>query len=48
MKKFFIAPYTQTGFTLVELVLAVFIFSAITAGVAAFGVYYFQSYSFSF
>lgn len=38
----------QKGFTLLELILSTFIFGAITALVAGFAVYYFQTYSFSF
>src|SRR3972149_5759263 len=36
----------QTGFTLLELIVATFIFGIIAAGVAGFSVYYFQNYSF--
>lgn len=36
------------GFTLLELILATFIFALIASGVAGFAVYYFQNYSFSF
>lgn len=36
------------GFTLLELILATFIFGLIAAGVAGFAVYYFQNYAFSF
>jgi prepilin-type N-terminal cleavage/methylation domain-containing protein len=36
------------GFTLLELMVALFIFMAITAGVTAFSVYYLRNYSFSF
>jgi len=37
-----------SGFTLVEVLVAAFIFSAIAALVAGFAVYYFKTYSFSF
>src|SRR3990170_286519 len=36
------------GFTLVEFVLATFIFAALAAGMAIMGAYYFQNYAFSF
>lgn len=36
------------GFTLVEVMVAMFIFSIITGGVAVFSAYYFKNYSFSF
>jgi prepilin-type N-terminal cleavage/methylation domain-containing protein len=38
----------NTGFTLVELMVAMFMFSAIVAGVAGFSAYYFKNYAFSF
>ncbi len=38
----------QHGFTLVEVLVAAFIFAVITALVSGFAVYYFQSYQFSF
>jgi prepilin-type N-terminal cleavage/methylation domain-containing protein len=37
-----------TGFTLVEVMVAVFVFSVLTGGVAIFSAYYFKNYSFSF
>lgn len=39
--------FYQKGFTLLELILATFIFSAITAGVVTFSLYYLNNYSFS-
>jgi prepilin-type N-terminal cleavage/methylation domain-containing protein len=36
------------GFTLVEVMVAMFVFSVITGGVAVFSAYYFKNYSFSF
>jgi len=38
----------QHGFTLLEVIMAMFLFSIITAFVALFSVYYFQNYSFSY
>ncbi len=37
-----------TGYTLIEFLIAVFIFAAVAAGASLFAVYYFKSYSFSF
>jgi len=39
---------TQSGFTLLELIMAVFMFAIIAALIAAFSIYYFGNYSFSF
>ena len=39
--------FYQNGFTLLELILASFIFSTITAGVVIFSLYYLNNYSFS-
>jgi type II secretory pathway pseudopilin PulG len=39
---------SNTGFTLLELIIAGFLFSVIVALVAGFSVYYFKNYSFSF
>jgi prepilin-type N-terminal cleavage/methylation domain-containing protein len=36
------------GFTLLEVIIAIFIFTVISGGVAAFSAYYFNNYSFSF
>jgi prepilin-type N-terminal cleavage/methylation domain-containing protein len=44
-KKYLLA---SRGFTLVEVMVAMFIFSVITGGVAIFSAYYFKNYSFSF
>jgi prepilin-type N-terminal cleavage/methylation domain-containing protein len=41
-------PSYALGFTLVEVMVAMFIFSVITGGVAVFSAYYFKNYSFSF
>lgn len=38
----------KKGFTLLEVIIAVFLFSGIVAVVALFGVYYFKNYSFSY
>lgn len=38
----------KTGFTLVEVMVAIFIFAITVAGVSAFVIYYLQNYSFSF
>lgn len=38
----------RNGFTLLEVIIAVFLFSAIVALVAGFAVYFFRNYSFSF
>jgi prepilin-type N-terminal cleavage/methylation domain-containing protein len=38
----------KNGYTLVEVMVAMFIFSIITGGVAIFSAYYFKNYSFSF
>lgn len=39
---------STTGFTLVEVIVAVFLFSSIVALIAGFSVYFFRNYSFSF
>ena len=36
------------GFTLIEIMVATFVFSVVTGGVAIFSAYYFKNYSFSF
>jgi prepilin-type N-terminal cleavage/methylation domain-containing protein len=41
-------PKYKQGFTLLEVLLAIFIFSAVAAGVAAFSAYYLKNYSYSF
>lgn len=38
----------KAGFTLVEVIVAIFIFSIVVAGVAGFAIYYIRNYSFSF
>jgi type II secretory pathway component PulJ len=38
----------NSGFTLVEIITATFMFAVIAGGVAVFGAYYFKNYSFSF
>lgn len=40
--------YTTVGFTLLELIMATFIFSILTAGVVTFSLYYLRNNSFSF
>jgi prepilin-type N-terminal cleavage/methylation domain-containing protein len=39
---------TGSGFTLIELMLAMILFATVSAGVTAFAAYYFNNYSFSF
>lgn len=46
-KPAFFAGYRRTGFTLVELIVATFIFAVVASAVAAFTIYYLGSYTFS-